>query len=113
MVSDLRNLRNIKSFNNLMKVVVRVLKCDLSWLADLSSKQFLCWGILATCVSKIAVSNDGFEWVKNYSDIISDFELGAVYTSFCEDQGLTLQQYVITDNLPPLITMNSSNDLQR
>ena len=101
------------SLKILLQYVVNFLKGDIDWLAEHSPKHCLCWGILSTCTSKIAINKDRFQWMKNYGAVISDFDLGAVYRTFCDGQMLTAQHFVITDSLPSLIISHSSNDLRR
>ena len=115
-VPDLRTLQGKgqkNNFNNLMKEIVRVLKNDLSWLSSLSTKQHFCWGILGTCVSKIAVNKDSFDWVHNYSDVVSGFELGVVYSCFCTDKKLSTEERVIIEGLPAAVKTHPSDDLRR
>ena len=114
-VPDLRNIQTKKSnnFRNLMREIVRILKNDLTWLSTLSTKQNFCWGVLGTCVSKIAVNKDSFDWVHHYSDIISGFELGVVYSSFCTDKKLSQDQRIIIDGLPEVVKTHHSEDLRR
>lgn len=114
-VPDLRNLKGQKSsnFKHLMKEIVRFLKNDLTWLSSLSTKQHFCWGVLGTCVSKIAVNKDSFDWVHHYSDAISGLELGVVYNSFCTDKKLSAEERVIIESLPVIVKAHPSEDLRR
>ena len=115
-VPDLRTLQGKgqkNNFNNLMKEVVRVLTKDLTWLSSLSTKQHFCWGILGTCVSKIAVNKDSFDWVHNYSDVVSGFKLGVVYSCFCTDKKLSMEECVIIEGLPAAVKTHPSDDLHR
>ena len=111
-VPDLHPYPQNNSFKVLIHYVVNFLKVNLDWLAEHSPKDRLCWGILSACTSKIAVNKDRFQWMKNYGAVISNFDLGAVYQTFCDGQLLT-QHFVITDSLPSLITSHSSSDLQK
>ena len=101
------------NFKNLMKEIVSVLKNDLTWLSSLSTKQHFCWGILGTCVSKIAVNKYSFDWVHNYSDFIFGFELGVVYICFCTDKKLSMEERVIIEGLPADVITHPSDDLRR
>jgi len=116
-VPDLRNLQTrgqkSKNFKNLIREIVRFLKNDLTWLSSLSTKQNFCWGVLGTCVSKIAVNKDSFDWVHHYSEVISSFELGIVYSSFCNDKKLSPDQRIIIDGLPEGVKTHHSEDLRR
>ena len=113
-VPDLCNIQTKKTnnFRNLMREIVQILKNDVTWLSTLSTKQNFCWGVLGTCVSKIAVNKDSFDWVHHYSDIISGFELGVVYSSFCIEK-LSPDQRIIIDGLPEVVKTHHSEDLRR
>ena len=112
-VPDLRPFPQNNSLKMLMQNVVNFLKGDLDWLVEHSPKHRLCWGILSACTSKIAINKDRFQWMKNYGTVISNFDLGAVYQTFCDGQKLTAHYFVITDSLPSLIISHSSNDLRK
>ena len=115
-MTDLRTLQGKEqnnNFKNLMSEIVMVLTNDLTWLCGLSTKQHFFWGILGTCVSKIAVKKDTFDWVHNYSDIISKFELGVVYSCFCTYQKLSSEERVIIEGLPAAVKLHPSDDLRR
>ena len=50
-------------------------------LNDISSRTSFCWGVLASCCSRIPVS-DTFEWVRLFTYAID--QLGRVYGMYCE-----------------------------
>lgn len=74
------NTRQIDpNFMKLLKGINNYLCNDSSWTTVLSAKQQFCWGVLATCCSKIPLSEDSFEWVIGG---FSKLNLGKVYQSY-------------------------------
>lgn len=115
-VPELRTLQGREmdvNFKNLLQEIVRFLKGDLSWLTSLSTKQRFCWGILATCCSKMAVNKESLEWVHLYGSFITSLELGLVYRSYCTFKKLSSEERVIVADLPQDVQTHKSEDLQR
>lgn len=100
-------------FKTLLSEVVRLLKNDLGWATSLSVKQRFCWGILATCCSKIAISSENFDWAHYYSTIIGQLNLGLVYYTYCTGNKLAPEQRIIASKLPEKIERHPSPDVRR
>lgn len=82
-----------------------------TWLNNISTKQKLCWVVLATCCSKVIISYEDFNWIDRYFSVIQDFDLGRVFCSFCERKKLTKQQCLITSGLPDEVKFHPFKDL--
>ena len=63
---------------------------NLGWLTSVSPKQGFCWGIVATCCSKIPVRRDSLEWIQDYDYLIN--QLCHVYKAFCTGQGMRAEE---------------------
>lgn len=87
------------------------LKGDLSWLQDLNTKQRFCWGIVATCCSKVPISIKDFEWIHTYSHLTS--KLGLIYRAYCEGKQLPMEARLLSDQLPLDIERSPSEDIRR
>ena len=99
-----------KTFIIMLRDTIRTLKVDLSWLTSpLSPRQNFCWGILATCCSRIIPSKDNFKWAQNYFTVIS--ELSQVFITYCSK--LFNNQRIIADQFPHKISSHSSDDLRK
>ena len=61
--------------------------CRLGRLTSISTKQEFCWGVLATCCSKIIISKDNLYWVEDYSALIRDVDLGLIFKT-CGEKGI-------------------------
>ena len=54
-----------------LREIVTMLGRDISWLQSLTTKQNFCWGIIASCYEKIAITKEQFEWVQLYESVIT------------------------------------------
>ena len=95
-------------FETLLRDIVSSLTSDLTWLTSLSPKQRLCWGILATCCSKITPSIDNFKW----ASVISNFNLGLVFISYCSGKNLSNDERMI-NQFPHEISSHPLDDLRK
>lgn len=114
-VPELRTLHKEldTNFTSLLQESVRLLRTNLSWLTAFSTKQRFCWGILATCCAKIAISVESFDWVHHYSAIIQDLDLSLVFNTYCTGKKLGSDQRIIADKLPDDILAHRSEDLHK
>ena len=89
------------------------LQIDLSWIQALNLQQRFCWGIVATCCSKISsnIVTDNFDWIHSYDIIIS--QLGQIYASYCNGKKLPENERVLADTLPQDIAHLPSNDVHK
>ena len=82
----------------LTKSVTELCK-NLNWLTSLSPKQGFCWGIVATCSSKIPVREDSLLWLQDYDYLIN--QLCHVYKAYCNGQELRgEEERLLKDELP-------------
>ena len=102
-----------KNFMNLVLEIVSFIKDDLSWLTSLSTKQYFCWKVIATCCSKMMVYKGDLEWAYSYSSFLTTSELGHVYRSFCKSKNLLFGQCLIHTGLPHEVQTHPSKDLLR
>lgn len=102
------------NFRTLLNKSVHLLKYNLNWLTTLSAKQRFCWGILATCCSKISISTQNFNWVHLYTSIFSnDMKLGVVFCTYCTGKSLPTDQCNMAIQLPDDIRRHPLEDLCR
>ena len=115
-VPELRTNQNREldaNFRTLLEECLRHLRSNLGWLTSFSTKQRFCWGILATCCTKMTISVEHFDWAHNYSAIIQDLKLGMVFLTYCTGKKLGRDQRIIADKLPEEILAHPSEDLHR
>ena len=67
-------------------------------LQEMNSSTQFCWGLLASCCSRIPVS-DTFEWVHLFTFIID--QLGRVYGMYCELHGFSEEGITLVDGSLP------------
>ena len=116
MVPELKTVQGKEldeNFKTLLKESVRLLRKDLSWLTSLSVKQRFCWGIIATCCSKMTISTDNFDWTHNYSIIIRDLGLCHIFLAYCNGKKLAGDKRIVSSKLPDNIRCHPSEDLRR
>ncbi len=75
---------------------------------DLTAKQTFCWGLVASTSSHVYVTDDNFEWLHNYSYVIS--ELGKLFNTYCDGKWT---HRLIIDDLPGDIVTSRCNDVIR
>ena len=84
---------------------VTVLCQNLNWLSDLTPKQGFCWGIVATCCSKVPVRMESLLWVQDFDYLIN--QLCHVYKAYCIGQGMRGEEgRRLKEELPPEIRHN-------
>ena len=103
-----------KEINQQLKDVL-VLSVDtlcqnVSWFDTLSSHQQLCWGVVATCSSKIPVS-DNCHWVKTYHYAIA--QLGKIFTAYCNAHKHLGSSCILSQHFPVDISGTASNAVTR
>lgn len=74
-------------FKALLSNSISLLNQDLGWLTSVSTKQEFCWGVLATCCSKIIISSGNINWIDEYSALIKDVDLGLIFKT-CREKGI-------------------------
>ena len=78
---------------------------NLSWLSDPTPKQRFCWGIVATCCSKVPVRRETLIWIQDYDYLIN--QLCHIYKAYCTGQGLKGEENKrLGQELPPGISHN-------
>lgn len=78
---------------------------------DISSRSSFCWGVVASCCSRIPIS-DTFEWVHLFPFVID--QLGRVYGMYCEFHNLNEKGFVLVDNkLPDDIKESSCEEVKQ
>ena len=73
-------------------------------LQEMSSRLNFCWGILASCCSRIPIS-DTFEWVHLFTFVID--QLGRVYGVYCQVNHLSEEGMMLKDSALPCDVANS------
>ena len=98
---------------NVLTTASTRLQKDVSWIQALNPQQSFCWGIVATCCSKISSSiiTDNFDWIHSYDIIIS--QLGQIYASYCNGKNLPESERVLADTLPQDIAHLPSDDVHK
>ena len=61
---------NKDSLNIVIASVDKVCQ-NLHWLTTVSPKQGFCWGIVASCCSKIPVRKDSLKWVQDFGECVT------------------------------------------
>ncbi len=95
-----------QTFKKVIKHSVDHLKLCSS--QDLTAKQTFCWGLVASSSSHVHVTDDNFEWLHNYSYVIS--ELGKLFNTYCDGKWT---HRLIIDDLPGDIVTSRCNDVIR
>ncbi len=79
-------------------------------LQEMTSRLGFCWGIVASCCSRIPVS-DNFEWIRNYYYLIC--ELSRIYGTYCGKNGLEESGCVLKEGaFPPDIVQCPSDEVK-
>lgn len=97
------------NFTNLLKLSVEVLSRNSLWLTDFNPKQRFSWGVLATCCSKITVS-ESLDCVVHYSSVM--YDLGHVFHAYSKAKLRGKEPYIY-NNLPNEIMNHESMDLRK
>lgn len=107
-VPEFKTLQGEQSLSNatvkdvLTKSVTELCK-NLNWLTSLTPKQGFCWGIVATCSSKVPVKADSFDWIQDYDYLMN--QLCHIYKAYCNGQGMRgEEEKLLKDELAPNIT---------
>ncbi len=67
-------------------------------LLEMTSRLHFCWGIVASCCSRIPIS-DNFEWIRSYYFLIQ--ELSRIYAIYCGRNGLEESGCVLKEGAFP------------
>lgn len=114
-VPDIVNIsRGNKSFKKLLSKSIKFLK-SLKWVTvtTVSNRQKFCWGILATCCSKINVSTENADWANHFCSVFTDLNLGTIFSAYCKEKNLVNGQCIITANIPADIQYHSLEDIHK
>ena len=88
----------------LTKSVTKLCK-KLDWLTSLTPKQCFCWGIVATCCTKIPIKADSFSWIHDYEFLIH--RLCHIYKAYCNGKAIRGEEdKVLKDELPVTVTFH-------
>ena len=98
-------------FKAIIKYSIDYLCKSLSWLQGLTTKQTFCWGLVASSSSRVHVTAENFDWLRNYSYVIS--ELGKLFNNYCTRKKLSDNQSVIVNSLPDDIAKSCCDDVTR
>ena len=103
-VPDIANIiQGNENLSILLRGSIKLLKNDMKWLTSLSNKQRFCWGVLATCCSKINISTENTEWANHFCTIFNEHDnlnLGTVFSAYCKEKNFTNKQCIIATSLP-------------
>ena len=100
-----------QTFRDIMKCSIDYLCKSHNWLQALTAKQTFCWGLVASSSSRVHVTAENFEWLHNYSYVIS--ELGKLFNTYCTRKKLSENQSVIVNSLPDDIALSCYDDVTR
>ena len=100
-----------RNFRAVLKYSIDYLRRDLGWLQALTAKQAFCWGLVTSCCSRVRVVPDHFEWLHNYSYVIS--ELSKIFNAYCTGKKLSEEESVIVNVFPEDVELNHSDDVKR
>ena len=84
-----------------LHMTVQFLTNDLCWLTNVTMKQSFCWGFIATCCSKVPISNKNFDWIYLYLKFIH--QLCIIYSTYCNKQKVRESDRILTmkDQISP------------
>lgn len=71
---------------------------EIGCLQEVSSRLSFCWGVLASCCSRIPIS-DTFEWLNLFTFVVD--QLGRVYGMYCQHHSLGEEESVLNENKLP------------
>ena len=100
-----------RNFRAILKYSIDFLRKDLKWLDTHSAKPAFCWGLVSSCCSRIHVAFKNFDWLHNYSFVIS--ELCKIFNTYCTGYKLTESQSIMVGGLPNKIRGNPSEDIKK
>ena len=100
-----------ENFQLVLMEAVNTLCKELSWVTAPTMKQEFCWGLVASCCSKINISQDNLDWVHSYDKVLK--QVGYVYNVYCSGRRLTGNQCIIIEQLPEEIAAHASEDVRR
>lgn len=108
-VPEFKVLQGEESLSNaaitsIIKKSVTDLCRNLEWLTAVSPKQSFCWGIVASCCSKVPVRKENLEWVQDYDYLIN--HLCHVYKAFCTGQEMRAEEDRRLKELPKKVLHN-------
>lgn len=66
---------------------------------ELSPKHVFCWGFVATCCSKICISED-VQWMVDHFGVVE--QLGRIYSAHCINAGLRGQDCILKEIVLPV-----------
>ena len=75
---------------------------NLSLVQVPTAKQAFCWGLVSSCCSRVRVVPEHFEWLHNYSYVIS--ELSKIFNAYCTGKKLSKEERIIVNGLPEDVT---------
>lgn len=115
-VSEFKNLEGEKTIPSplygVLHVTVTTLCKDISWLQTLTTKQWFCWGIVASCCEKIPVAKEQFDWIRLYKFLIT--HLGYIYNSYCVGKKVLEDKcLLLPEGFPKEIAHISSEDIRK
>ena len=115
LIPELRALPHQGDEKNINPKLMNVLTASLttlckkvSWFNAHSPHQQFCWGVVATCSSKIPVSSERFDWIHSYVFVIR--QLGKMFTTYCIARKLD-PHCILSWHFPQEISTSASNDV--
>ena len=81
--------------------------CEDLHVHSLTPKQTFCWGLVASCCSRVCVVPDDFEWLYDYSYVIT--ELSGIFRTYCTGKKLSEEDCIIVKGLPENVLMGPSD----
>lgn len=98
-------------FQAVLQTAVNTLCKNLSWARSLSTKQKFCWGLVASCCSKINIGKDSLDWVHSYDKVLR--QVGYIFNVYCTGRKLTESKSIIIEHFPEEIATHSSEEIRR
>lgn len=115
-IPEFKILQDINSatgsiFLVILQEAVNTLCKNLSWMKELTTKQRFCWGLVASCCSKINISHENLDWVHSYDKVLKT--VGYIYNVYCSGRRLAENQCIIIEQLPKEVAKHPNEDVIR
>ena len=95
-----------------LREIVTMLGRDISWLQSITTKRNFCWGIIASCCEKIAITKEQFEWVQLYESVITC--VGEIYCLCYNNKQLQGEKCLLSaDGFPQEIALIPSANIKK
>ena len=111
LLQDLESAPAGSNFFKILQEAVNTLCRELSWTKSLTTKQKFCWGLVASCCSRLNISRDSLDWVHSYDKVLR--QVGYIFNVYCNGRKFTESQCIIMEKLPDEIANHPSEEIRR